>query len=191
MTDEIRLGIAAQACMLLLNRKVTYYPKLSTILVYPTAYVAERIRRVGFTEFVSQEARLGESWQKDYVVLAWDAVRRTSFDLKDGHNVVLHEFAHQLDQEDGIADGVPILEQQSQYLPWARVLSREYADFTNLVSQGKETVLDQYGAVNPAEFFAVLTETFFTKPQQLQKQHPELYEEMEMLCKVDPATWQS
>jgi MtfA peptidase len=189
ITEEMKLTIAAQACILLFNRKVDYYPRLSTVLVYPSAYVARRIRRMGYAEFVSQEARLGESWHRDYVVLSWDDVQHAALDLKDGHNIVLHEFAHQLDQENDMADGLPLLDQRSQYVTWARVLSKEYADFCDRVYQGKMTVLDPYGAENPAEFFAVLTEAFFDKPKELKRTHPELYEEVSKLYKVDPASW--
>jgi hypothetical protein len=186
ITDEIRVIIAAQACLLLLNRRTKYYPRLLSIVVYPGDYVVKEVETNGLVE---DEVNSGESWQYGTIVLSWDAVRRQVSDLKPRSNVVLHEFAHQLDQEDGLSDGIPILEQSSQYSTWALVLSKEYEQLCKNASKGKKTVLDHYGAVNPAEFFAVITEAFFEKPRQLQTNHPDLYEEMKYLYKVDPAEW--
>ena len=190
ITDEIKVTIAGQACMLLLNRDVDVYPKLYSILVYPDAYKSETSSLFRPEEQDNtEEVRLGESWTTGSVVLAWDHVRHGANDWKDGHNLVLHEFAHQLDQEDGRSDGAPILEQRSHYLPWARVLSSEYERLREKTHGGRKTVLDRYGSTNPAEFFAVATETFFEKPQQMKKKHPELYEELKNYYKVDPVTW--
>ena len=191
ITDEIRVTIAAQACMLLLNREPTYYPKLDTILVYPKAYIARGISRVG-NQFVHEQesARLGESWQNGAVILAWDHVKMQAGDFRDGHNVVLHEFAHQLDQEDGAGDGVPILEQHSQYMAWSRVLGHDYKELCEKTLRHKPDVLDDYGATNPAEFFAVATETFFEKPRQLKERHPKLYDELAEYYKLSPVDWE-
>src|SRR5215469_10840118 len=130
MTDEIRVCIAAQACLLLLHRKTDYYPELRSILVYPSTYFAEETRHLG--DGVMEEARyarLGEAWQHGAVVLAWDAVCQGTADPDDGNNVVFHEFAHQLDFEDGVADGAPALgvghgwsARKWRYAAWARVL---------------------------------------------------------------------
>jgi Mlc titration factor MtfA (ptsG expression regulator) len=189
VTDEIRVTIAAQACILLLDRTAKCYPRLVSIVVYPSAYVAKKVRQGGSTEVVGEQARLGESWQHGAVVLSWDDVIRGARDIKDGHNVVLHEFAHQLDQEDGTADGTPILEQRSRYLTWARVLSQDYLELRKKAQRGRKTVIGHYGATNEAEFFAVLTETFFEKPKQLKRKHPELYDEIKEFYKVDPLAW--
>ena len=186
LTDEIRVIIAAQACLLLLNRPTKYYPRLLSIVVYPGDYVVKEVERDGLVE---NEVNSGESWQYGTIVLSWEAVRRQASDLKQRSNVVLHEFAHQLDQEDGLSDGLPILEQSSHYSTWARVLSKEYEQLGKDASKGRKTVLDHYGAVNPAEFFAVITEAFFEMPRQLQTNHPELYEELKYFYKVDPAEW--
>ncbi len=188
MTDEIRVTIAAQACVLLLHRQATYYPKLVSILVYPTAYFAKEVQRTPaglVTE--STQTRLGESWGRDVLVLAWDSVLAGAADIHDGHNVVLHEFAHQLDQESGAGDGAPILPRRSMYAPWARVLGH---DFDQLVREGRRkhrTLIDRYGATNPAEFFAVVTETFFEKGRQLQARYPELYAQLQQFYRQDPA----
>jgi Mlc titration factor MtfA (ptsG expression regulator) len=189
ITDEIRITIAAQACILLLNRKPTYYPKLYTILVYPGAYVAKKTTVVNMQHFEEMTVRAGESWTRGEVVLAWDNVRQEAIDLAEGHNVVLHEFAHQLDQEDGKSDGAPILEKRSSYKTWARVLSKEYEDLQRRVLSGSKDIMDAYGATNPAEFFAVATETFFERPKQMKLTHPELYEELESYYGLDPLKW--
>ena len=189
LTDEIRVTIAAQACILLLNRKTRCYPRLVSILVYPSAYVANEVKGGGSIEVIDRQVRLGESWHHGAVVLSWDTVMHGASDIRDGHNEVLHEFAHQLDQEDGSADGAPILEQRSRYVTWARVLNRDYEELRKKAQHGRRTVMGHYGAVNPAEFFAVLTETFFEKPKQLKKKHPELYDEVRNFYNVDPLEW--
>lgn len=188
MTDEIRVTIAAQACILLLHRQTDYFSKLVSILVYPSAYVASGERALG-GGVVSDETdvRLGESWVSGVVIVAWDDVQAGAHDIRDGENVVLHEFAHQLDQETGRADGTPILTRHSSYLAWARVLGHDFDQLVQDAEQHHRTLIDEYGATNPAEFFAVVTETFFEKPVQLRSTHPELYDELKQFYKQDPA----
>lgn len=187
ITDEIRVTIAAQACILLLHRETDVYPKLVTILVYPGAYVSEMpVHSPQGVVTEGPQGRLGEAWTTGVVVLSWDDVRLGASDVRDGHNVVLHEFAHQLDQEDGTADGAPILEHRSQYGAWARILGAEYEALRKNAEAGRKSVLDSYGATEPAEFFAVATECFFEKPVQLKKKHPELYEELKLYYEQDP-----
>jgi hypothetical protein len=187
MNDEIKVTIAAQACVLLLHRDAHYYPRLRSILVYPHAYVAKSAERLpGGIVSEGASARLGESWVGDLVVLSWDDARSGASDLASGHNVVLHEFAHQLDQEDGVADGAPVLERRNEYVAWARILSGEFEQLRSEAARGLPTDLDPYGATNAAEFFAVATEAFFTKPGRLKRKHPELYEELRSFYKQDP-----
>jgi len=188
ITDEIRLTIAAYACVLLLHRPTNYYPGLHTIIVYPGAYVAERVTREP-DGIVSErnETRLGESSPRGAVVLAWDAVSAAASGVGDCRNVVLHEFAHQLDAEDGSVEGAPILPDPSRYDAWARILGREYERLRRDASLGRATVLDRYGATSPAEFFAVATECFFTRPDRLRAHHAELYNELRQYYRQDPA----
>jgi len=187
MTDEVRVTVAAQACILLLHRKTDYYPHLKSILVYPHAYVARGVTRSqNGVLFVQDEARAGESWGQGTLVLSWEDVKRTAADIHDGHNVVLHEFAHQLDEEDGAADGAPRLPKRSLYVAWARVLGQEYEHLLRDIEHHRRNVIDAYGATNPAEFFAVVTECFFDKPVQLKKKHPELYEQLRTFYDQDP-----
>ena len=189
ITDEIKVTIAAQACMLLLNRKAHYFSKLHTILVYPHTYAAKTVSSNGTVTINGQSVRLGESWQNGPVVLAWDSVTGGTRNIADAQNVVLHEFAHQLDQEDGSADGAPILEHRSSYIAWARVLSKEYEILQKKKKKHRKSVMSKYGATNPAEFFAVATETFFEKSKQMKKRHPELYDELKNYYKLDPVEW--
>ena len=187
ITDEIRVTIAAQACLLLLNREHDYYSGLRSILVYPTAYLApaKSVDPAGVVH-EGDEDRLGEAWLRGAVILSWDDVLLDAADFTDGFNVTLHEFAHQLDQQDGSFDGAPLLEKRSHYDSWARVLRQEYEALGAAADRGRETLIDQYGATNPAEFFAVITEMFFEMPKALSEKHPELYAELKQFYRQDP-----
>ena len=194
ITDEVRVLIAAQACLLLLHRDTDYYPNLRSILVYPEAYVAKtRWREEEEDTAAHERARVGESWQTGAVVLAWSSCLAGAVDVEDGQNVVFHEFAHQLDQEDGAADGTPPLEasgfreRRGRFRTWARVMSGEYEQLRRASASGQASVLDRYGATNPAEFFAVATECFFEQPRKMKVRHPLLYEELQRFYQQDPA----
>ncbi len=189
LTDEIKVTIAAQACILLLGRETDIYPTLRTILVYPHAYVAPVRRRMPDGVILEGvQHRLGESWSRGQVVLAWDEILQDAHDIHDGHNLIYHEFAHQLDNESGAADGVPDLDKRSKYILWARVLTREYNKLIHDIINRKHPLLDQYGATNPAEFFAVVTEYFFERPEQLKMRHPDLYRQFRDFYTLDPAS---
>ncbi len=189
VTDEMKVTIAGLASMLLLNRKTHHYPDLNTILIYPRGYKVDQTSSNGITVAEEQQGRLGESWDHGTVVLSWSDVTHGAHNIEDGHNLALHEFAHQLDQEHGVANGVPLLERESRYTTWAKVLSAEFERHQKRINKGKRTVIDGYGATNPAEFFAVTTETFFEKPHQLKSKHPELYAELKKYYHLDPAEW--
>ncbi len=187
MTDQIRLTIAAQACLLLLNRETDYYPGLHSVVVYPSAFLAPvRHSLDGYVHTEGEEVRLGESWGMGTVVLSWEDVLYGASEIDDGENLVLHEFAHQLDNEDGEANGVPRLPSEG-YRAWAKVLGREYHQLIEDVERHRPTVMDEYGAEDPAEFFAVLTETFFESPRQLKEHHPELYDLLKGFYRQDPS----
>jgi len=190
VSDDMAVLIAAQACMLLLNRPSKVYPALHTILLYPTEFVAPRAH-VGPGGVVTpgHQSMLGESWDDGRVVLAWDAVLRGMSDWSDGHNVVLHEFAHQLDSESGRANGAPYLGNPASYREWSEVLTRDYNNLRLHALYHQHTVMDPYGATSPAEFFAVATETFFEKPYQMAEHHGELYAELSKYYRVDPRQW--
>jgi Mlc titration factor MtfA (ptsG expression regulator) len=187
ITDDVRVTIAAQACVLLLHREATYYPRLVSILVYPTTFLTPGGSVEGGLETDALEPALGESWARDVLVLAWDSVLSGAADMHDGQNLVLHEFAHQLDQEDGVADGAPMLPRRSMYVAWARVLGDEYEQLVRETRLEQKSLMDHYGATNPAEFFAVATETFFEMPRQLRSRHPKLYQQLAEFYRQDPA----
>jgi MtfA peptidase len=191
VSEEMRVTIAAQACLLLLNRHSKVYPALHTILLYPGAFVAGR-QEVGPGGVITdtRQQKLGESWQDGRVVLSWDDVKRGADDWSDGHNVVLHEFAHQLDSESGNTNGAPYLGSQESYRSWSQVLQRDFDALRQDAYFGRhDSVLDHYGATNPAEFFAVATETFFEKPWQLAERHGALFGELQNYYRVDPRDW--
>jgi len=190
ITDEIRITIAAQACVLLLHRKTDFYPLLVSILVYPHPFVAKHKRR-GPAGIVTEDVEEleGESWSTGALILSWDDVLRDMEDVHDGYNVVFHEFAHQLDDESGIADGAPALPERSMYAEWARVLGAEFKSLGEAAERHRETLIDPYGAENPAEFFAVVTETFFELPTDLKAEHPALYDLLSRYYMQDPASY--
>jgi Mlc titration factor MtfA (ptsG expression regulator) len=191
LTDEIRLTIASQACLLLLHRKTDYFPRLLTILVYPSAYLADENRPID--EHIWAEGkvtRLGETGrQLGSMVLAWDATKSGAADPSDGRNIVFHEFAHQLDYENYAADGVPGLTTKDQLLSWGAVMQVEFASLRAADETGIPTLLDNYGASSPAEFFAVATEAFFERPIAMRQRHPRLYDEFVRYFQQDPTEY--
>jgi len=190
MTDEVRVTVAAGACLLLLHRDEDYYGGLATILVYPSAFrVHSREHSADGLVTERNQVRLGEAWNAGAVVLSWDDVLRASTEGHGGHNVVLHEFAHQLDMEDRDANGAPVLAHGSMYPAWAEILGDEFARLQAAADAHESTLLDWYGAESPAEFFAVATETFFERPVDLRDRHPELYGQLRAFYAQDPANW--
>ena len=188
ITDEIRLTIAAWACVLLLHRKTDYYPGLSSILVYPNAYVVPQREYLSSGAVIEGEQVLaGQSQARGPVVLSWDDVKNPDKIGIDEHNVVLHEFAHQIDQSFGLGDSSSVLKSRSKFLEWAKVLQRDFRKLQMDVGSNRRTFLDSYGATDEAEFFAVATEFFFERPAELQKQHPDLYNELKNFYHQDPA----
>src|SRR5436305_9505850 len=188
ITDEVRVTIAAQACLLLLHRKTDYFPRLLTILVYPSTYSVQEQRPI--TAEIWEEgkhARLGETARTmGSMVLALDAVKSGAADPSDAKNVVLHEFAHQLDYENLAADGTPALATREQQKSWREVMRTEFASLRAADDTGIPTLLDTYGATNPAEFFAVSVEAFFERPSALRSSHPRLYSELQRYFNQSP-----
>jgi len=187
ITDEIRVTIAAQACLLLLHRGTNVYPGLYSIIVYPHEYVARQHKRdaAGLLE-EGVQVRLGETAARGAVVVSWDSALRGAGDVHDCRNVVFHEFAHQLDAESGEFNGAPVLPQRSMYIAWARILSNEFDALRVRTLHHQATDIDPYGATNPVEFFAVVTECFFQHPCAMRERHPELYRELRMFYQQDP-----
>jgi len=190
VTDEMRVLVAAQAALLLLNRRTGYFRNLRQILLYPGAFVAERSSvGPGGVTHAARHALTGESWQQGQVILAWDAVLEGAAAPDEGRNVVIHEFAHQLDQETGAANGAPFLGRRDRYARWAAVLSAEFAQLRERVARGEPGLIDAYGANDPAEFFAVVSEVFFGKSPELAAEHPALHRELVAYFGTDPLSW--
>lgn len=189
VNDEMRVTIAAQAALLLLNRATDYYPDLRVILVYPAEFVVNR-NEIDAAGVHSSEERVlaGESWSDGKVIVAWNQVVHGSNDAQDGENVVLHEFAHQLDHESGAVNGSPAIA-DAAYRTWSQVLGEEFERLQRQAHAGAQSLIDDYGAQDPGEFFAVVTESFFERPCQLQAEHPALYDELRKFYRVSPADW--
>jgi Mlc titration factor MtfA (ptsG expression regulator) len=198
ITDEIRVTIAAQACLLILNRPRDYYPGLRQILVYPDSFVVQR----GHTDptGVTHEGRqvlAGESWADGQVILSWHDTLTGAATPDDGQNVVIHEFAHQLDQETGSANGAPILARRAHYARWSEVLGTEFRKLQARASryrfehdgESEPSLFSDYGATDPAEFFAVISEVFFEQPHRMASEHPALYKELSGFYRLDPLSW--
>ena len=190
LTDRIRVTIAAYASILLLHRESDYYPQLESILVYPHAYEAPNERHLGdYLVEEGTEIREGESWYRGAMVLSWEDVQQGPASQKDSENVVFHEFAHQLDDESGAADGTPVLKSRDQWRAWVEIFQHEYEVLRDAADRSRRTVLDPYGAESPSEFFAVATECFFERPRDLRQRHRELYEQLREFYQQDPAQW--
>ena len=190
VTDEMRVTIAAQACLLLLNRPDHYYPRLHQILVYPGPFIVDRQKTNGIG-LVHDESRVltGESWAQGQVILSWPDVLEGAAIPDDGRNVAIHEFAHQLDQEKGFANGAPDLVDCQRYPRWSRVLGQEYGALQERLRNQEAGVLDPYAATDPAEFFAVCSEVFFEQPYRMAAEHPALYGELSRFYRIDPLSW--
>jgi len=189
ITAEVQFTLAGIACFLLLNKKPSYFPGFSSILVYPDTYETMQVDYDGMVETHKRSRRSGESWHRGPIVLSWGDVLRGAANAGDGYNVVLHEFAHKLDEENSGTNGQPILREAGHYQEWAEVLGREYREFADRVYRGKNKVMDEYGLTSPAEFFAVATESFFEKAAAMKKRLPDLYEQLRKYYGVDPASW--
>jgi len=188
ITDEIRVTIAAQACLLLLNIQHDYYERLVSILVYPESFGFEQEERSQTgTVSITNRTVAGLSSSTGAVVLSWPDTVRGAQRPGDGMNVVLHEFAHQLDQLDDAMNGAPILSRASMYRDWAQVLGAEYKRLQDEVTTSTPSLISAYAATQPAEFFAVVTELFFERPIELQLEHPALYEELRQYYRQDTA----
>lgn len=190
VTEEMRVLVAAQACLLILNRPSDYFPKLRQVLLYPSAYWADRREGDGSgVQHERREVRSGESWVQGQVILSWPDVLAGAADPSDGQNLVIHEFAHQLDQERGRATGAPFLGHRMRYARWAAVMGGEFRRLREQLSRGEETLLSPYAATEPAEFFAVASEVFFEQPRDMAERHAALYEELARYYQVSPLVW--
>lgn len=192
LTDEMRVLIAAQASLLLLNRRAGYFRNLRQVLVYPGAFLVDRAVNEGSVVRDERRALAGESWQQGQLILSWDDVLQGAATADDGRNVVIHEFAHQLDQESGRANGAPWLATPARRQRWAAVMAREFEQLRAQLQgpgSGVGGLIDPYAATDPAEFFAVVSEVFFEKPSELAAAHPALFREFAQYYATNPLHW--
>lgn len=186
VTERMRVDIAAQACMLILNLDLRYYRGFREIIVYPGPFVpqVEYVDQAGVVH-VRREVRSGESWQRGPLVLSWEDIQ--SGGQGTGYNVVIHEFAHKIDVLNGAADGFPPLHDGMQRALWARVFAAAFGDLQARVDGGEDTAIDSYAAESPAEFFAVLSEAFFELPDLVRNAYPDAYLQLAQFYRQDPA----
>lgn len=190
VTEEMRVVIAAYACLLVINRPGVpdrqLYDELMSILVYPSQFIVHESDEEDGIVTEGHSVLAGQAWDAHRIILSWEDVQDSATALD---NVVLHEFAHYLDMEDETMDGAPSLGDAAEYARWSKVFHEEYERLTKEVDAGLPTLLDPYAATEPAEFFAVATETFFHQPVELREQHPRLYRELAHYYRLDPASW--
>lgn len=188
VTDEMRFSIAAQACLLVVNTD-QWYDNLTTILVYPNAFKSRQRKQDGYVVTERETVRTGESWARGPVVLSWAHSRRGALDDTDGHNVVFHEFAHQLDDLSGHTDGVPPLGKGQSFVEWERAFLDAFENHARNVEHGHKTVIDAYGAEGHEEFFAVAVELFFERPKALKREAPQIYAQLVRFFRLEPQSW--
>src|SRR5260221_8432764 len=187
ITDEMQVTIAAHACLMALGLDFDPFERLQSILIYPVGYAVPEERWHEGWSIAGDSLRLGEAHYRGPVILSWKEVRRDSRHPGRGHNLVWHEFAHQIDMLDRSTNGTPPLASQEQRLRWHEVMTAEYERLVEDAERGHATLLDTYGASNEAEFFAVATECFFDCPQELRDEHPQLYALLCEYFRQDPA----
>ncbi|MBH9554228.1 M90 family metallopeptidase [Inhella gelatinilytica] len=190
VTDEMRVTVAAQACLPLLGATRGYYPELRQVLLYPGAFWVERpVNEPGGVVQDQRRALAGESWVQGQVLLSWEDVRAGAADPDDGQNVVIHEFAHQLDQVNGGANGAPPLASAADHARWSAVMQQAFDELRACLAQGEPSLLGDYAATAPAEFFAVASECFFERPAALRAEWPAVYRELARFYRLNPAAW--
>lgn len=190
VTDDMRVIIAAQACMLMMNKDEDIFPNTKTIYLYPSQFVVAR-SQANQDGLHDERVKVlqGESWSYGQVVLSWSDSLKGAVHPFDGHNVVMHEFAHQIDQTSGTVNGAPPLPASMSSKRWADVLTSAFQSLKYRISHHMHCVIDHYGATNEGEFFAVVTECFFEKPHQLAHEYPALYEQFKLFYRLDPILW--
>ncbi|MGD9721517.1 MAG: zinc-dependent peptidase [Pirellulales bacterium] len=187
LTDEMKVIIAAYACLMTLGLEGDPFASLLSILIYPSGYAVPEERWHEGWSIRGETVRAGEAWYRGPVILSWSDVQDNAEHPGYGRNVVWHEFAHQLDMLDRSTNGTPPLEDPRLRRRWHEVMTAEYEQLIDDAQEGRATLLDTYGAESEAEFFAVATECFFDCPVELREEHPSLYELLREYYKQDPA----
>lgn len=186
ITEEMRVIIAVQACILILELDLNYYDNWVEIIVYPGKFIIDYdyADENGIVHHARQIVS-GESWLAGPVILSWQDA--AGFSVEPGYNVVIHEFAHKLDMLHEGANGCPILHANMSAQAWHEIFSKAYTNFCKQVDLGETTIIDPYAAESPAEFFAVLSEVFFTLPLVIKQHFPSVYEQLALFYRQDTA----
>ncbi len=185
--EYMRAVIAATACVLILNLDLDYYDGWVEIIVYPDSFVVVREEQDEIGLIHERRAVLGgEAWGRGPLILSWHDARPGAHIHGKGSNVILHEFAHKLDMLDGTADGTPPLHKNMSLKQWVESFTAAYNNLHQRIERHTCTCIDPYGAENPAEFFAVVTEEFFELPSRLHKYFPAVYEQLVLFYKQNP-----
>ncbi len=186
MRDDVRVAIAAQACILILNLGLEFYRGWVEVIVYPDEFVAEYdyVDEAGVAHRVA-EPMTGESWERGPVILSWADAQEAG--RGKAYNVVIHEFAHKLDMLNGEPNGCPPLHADMSRAHWSGAFGKAYEDFCRKVDSRVELELDEYAAESPAEFFAVMSEVFFESPFAARECYPEVYAQLAQFYRQDPA----
>ena len=189
ISDEMRVLIAAQACLLILNLDLDYFDGWREIIIYPDSFIVTHEHRdeAGVVHR-TRNALGGEAWGQGPVILSWGDTRAINHHLGHGANIIFHEFAHKLDMLNGAANGMPPLHADMSRPAWTEALTSAYDDLCKRLQHRHPTGIDPYAATNPAEFFAVATETFFELPQLLHATYPQVYEVFKQFYRQDPLT---
>ncbi len=184
LDDDMRVSIAVQACILILNLGLDYYRGWVEIIVYPDEFIPERevVDEAGVVH-IAREPLSGEAWLQGPIILSWADVA----DAVEGSNVVIHEFAHKIDMLNGDANGFPPLHSDMSRVTWAHAFTAAYDDFCHRADAGEDTAIDPYAAENPGEFFAVLSEAFFEIPQTVRAEYPQVYDQLAQFYRQHPA----
>ncbi len=185
ITTAVQLNIALQACLPILNLGLDWYDGWVSVVLYPGAYSRESkvIDEFG-VEHLGRSNLSGESWQRGPVVISWDdAVHHGGV---NGRNVVIHEFAHKLDMQNGQANGFPPLHKGMSAQHWTEVFNKGYNDLVSRIQQNEPIPIDPYAATSPAEFFAVFSELFFEKPEIVRQYYFEIYDLLAKFYRQDP-----
>jgi Mlc titration factor MtfA (ptsG expression regulator) len=189
VTDEMRVAVAAQAARLAVGMDGDPFRNVRTVLVYPSAFVTPNERRDELGIVSDRMVESGEAWHgRGPVIVSWDDAREGLDVGNDGSNVLLHEFAHKLDMLDGWADGTPPMSSRAEHALWTRTMTEEFERLRHALAEGRAGVLRDYAATNPAEFFAVATEAFFERPDDVKRRAPALYERLAAYYRQDPAS---
>jgi len=183
VTDNMRVRIAVQACMLILNLDFDYYAGWRSIILYPGDFRVSKgsVDQTGVVHHWTEELA-GESWENGPVILSWDSLS----DSDDHRNLVLHEFAHKIDMRDGTADGCPPLPPEISPHAWTRDFQDAYQRLNAALERSAASAIDAYAAESPAEFFAVTSELFFLHPETLMAESPAVYRQLCAFYRQDP-----